>query len=163
MYPFTPFNLDALGAVSRELACAVFQVFPEFAEHATMHQAHEEDGLSLYIYIPSPTGLEERALSLIIEEPESGEITLDFGPCHVHPFMFGDDLSVLVEWLAAILDDEVLVAVEWGPEGGWCGEWIDMRDADQLEDYLTHPFNTGRAELISWSGKADRVVTTDTY
>ena len=75
----------------------------------------------------------------------------------------GRKFAMMAAQLAAILDDEVLVAVEWGPEGGWCGEWIDMRDADQLEDYLTHPFNTGRAELISWSGKADRVVTTDTY
>lgn len=156
------FDLDALGAVSRELACAVFEVFPEFAEIATMRQAHEEDGLTLEIILPSPTGLEERGVWLSVQDPQNGEVTLDFGPCHVHPFMF-DDLTELVEWIVAILDDDVLVAVEWGPEGGWRGEWIDMRDADRLEDYLTDPLNTGQSELISWSGKADRVVSTDTW
>jgi hypothetical protein len=162
MGEWPPFDLDVLGVVSRRLACAVFRVFPELAEHATMVQSVEADGLTLDISVPSPTGDEDRALFLTVYEHENGGPTLDFGPNHIHAAIDDEDFEELVDWLAAILEDQLLIAKDPGLPGHWDAEWLDLREADALEDYLTDPEKSGRARLKSWSGKADRDVSTDT-
>jgi hypothetical protein len=155
------FDLDALGAVSRRLACAVFQVFPELVEHATSIAAAETDGLTLQLRVPSPTGDADRAILMTVCAPENGGATLDFGPNHIHAAVDDEDFSELVEWLAAILEDRLLIAKDPGLPGPWDAEWLDLRETDALEDYLTDPEKTGRVTLKSWSGKADRDVSSD--
>ncbi len=159
MDEFPPFEIDALGALSRRLACAVFQVFPELAEQAIMYPSNETDGFSLEIAVPSPSGDDDRALCLWIDE-HAGP-TLFFGPNHAHGDIYDEDFVELVAWIGAILDDHLLILEEQDIPGEWT-QWLDLREPDALEDYLTAPNNSGRVRLKSWSGKLDRDVSTDT-
>jgi hypothetical protein len=153
-----PLDLKRLGEVSRRLACAVFQVFPELAEHAAMVEAVEPDGLSLQVSVESPSGDEDRAMRLFIDKHVGP--TLIVGPCHIH--VWDHDYDEFVDLLGAILDDQMVIIEDSGLLHACDAQWLDLREIDALEDFLTDPDHSGRANLRSWTGWGDREVSVDT-
>ncbi len=68
----------------------------------------------------------------------------------------------IVDFIGAMMDDQLLIIEEVGGPYDGHAKWFDMREPDALEDYLTDPLHSGRVRLKSWSGKADREVSADT-
>jgi hypothetical protein len=154
-----PFNTDALGAMSRRLAEAVFSLWPELRDHAYMQAAGESDGLSLKITVPSPTKDPERLLGFFI--CEQGAPSIGFGPDHTHATADQDGIAEIIDIAKAIFADNLLIIEDVGGKYPGHAKWIDLRDAAALEEELTNPFSPGKALLKSWSGRADRNVSVE--
>lgn len=154
-----PFDLDALGAVSRRLAEAVFSSLPQLRRHARVVRSGESDGLSLSLVVPSPTGDPDRTLVVWVDEAATPSV--GFGPSHAHEHGDEDGIAATVDRATAILLGQVLIIEDVGGAYPGHGSWIDLRDPDALEEELTSPYSPGSALLKSWSGEADRQVSTD--
>jgi len=157
----SPFDdQPAQGSISRRLSLAIFSVMPELRQYASAIQSGEKDGMSLNLIIPSPTGDEARLCQVWVDEVATPSI--GFGPSHTHERPDDAGIAVILDLLRAILADQVLIIEDAGGAYSGSGGWIDLRDPEALEEELTSPYSPGRALLKSWSGKADRPVSTDT-
>lgn len=155
----SPIDPSVLGAASRRLLEAIAEFLPELLPHARAKQFEETDGLSLFIKVQSPTGDSERVME-IWSQGKSGEPSIGFGPSHYHEYADEEGIAGLIEWARAIFDDEVVIFLELGGEGFPRHYWVDLCDPDELLDELRSPRSSGRARLTSWTGAADREVST---
>ncbi len=156
---YLPFDPDALGAISRRLAQAAFLSLPQLRQYAHVVKSGEDDGLSLVIAVPSPTDDPNRQLVIWVDEVATPSI--GFGPAHTHENKDDDGIAAVVELAGAILDDRLLIIEDVGGAYPGHGSWIDLREPNALVEELTSPYSPGHALLKSWSGKADRQVSTE--
>jgi len=154
-----PFDHEALGSFSRCLAAAVFDAIPEFRQHARNIRSGETDGFSLLVAVPSPTHDDARQLRIWVDEVATPSI--GFGPDHTHESSDEDGIAAIVDRVRAILDDKLLIIEDVGGAYPGHGSWLDLREPDAIEEELTSRYSPGRALLKSWSGRADRQVSTD--
>lgn len=149
-------EFDALGSFSKRFASALFAAFPNVRVHSEMIQSGENDGLSIDIRVPSPSGENDRLIEIWVDEKATPSI--GFGPDHTHRNPDESGITEVIELLRAILDGRLLIIQYVGGEYAKFGRWLDLREPDALEDELTSECSPGRATLKSWSGEADRVV-----
>jgi hypothetical protein len=102
----------------------------------------------------SPTGDVDRPITLWCE---NGLLGVGFRAFHAHPSEAGID--AFVELILAIVDGHIVGVRDPLPKHAQLEPVVDLRDPKSLIEELTHPFSSGRAELVSWSGISDRRVT----
>jgi hypothetical protein len=154
------YDQPALGSISRRLSLVIFSIMPELQQYASTIHSGETDGMSLNLVIPSPTGDDARLCQVWVDEMATPSI--GFGPSHTHERSDDAGIAAILDILHAILADQLLIIEDVGGPYSGHGGWIDLRDAEALEEELTSPYSPGHALLKSWSGKADRTVSTDT-
>lgn len=156
MSDFAAYDHTRLGSVSQRLSKAIFSSLPDLRPYAATIQAHETDGLSLDLVIPSPTGDQERRIVVWVDESLSPSV--GFGPNHIHEDSDERGLASVVDLVRAILGDKLIIIQDIGGDYPGHSSWIDFRIPEALEEELTSRYSPGRALLKSWSGQADREV-----
>ena len=116
----------------------------------------DESAELLLTVLRSPTGDPDRRITLWCE---NGLLGVGFRAFHAHPSEAGVD--AFVELILAIVDGYIVGVHDTLPTRAQSEPVVDLRDPTSLLEELTHPFSSGRAELISWSGVSDREVTTE--
>ncbi len=150
---------------ARQFADRLFARLPWLVWHANLSSGGGSSVRELLIQVPSPTGDEDRLVTIWFED---GEPSVGFGPWHTHATCLPashrdnkwDGIIDLVE--AIFADDFVLMEDVGGDYGGHTGG-IDRRAKDDLLDELTSKWSPGRARLKSWTGTTDKEVTVDDY
>ncbi len=123
-----------------------------------MADSGEEDGPSLFVRFPSPSGDPDRVAQVWVSD---GDPSVEVGPCHTHFSPDDAGISEAIDLCRAILEDEVLIIEDAGGQYDGHATWIDLREPAALEEALTDPYSPGRAILKSWSGAADRKIGLD--
>lgn len=147
--------VESLGSISRRLAVALFAAVPEAQQRATMFRSSEKDEASLSVLIPSPTGDVARCIYVWVDDEDP---SIGFGHSHTHHSPDDAGIAEVVELCRAMLDDKLIIIQDVGGEFDGHAYWLDLREPDALEEALTGRYSTGRANLKSWSGQADREV-----
>jgi hypothetical protein len=149
-------DLDQLGSLSRRLAIAVFAIRPELSPSAMMERGVESDGMSVVIRANSPADNEARSVMVWVDEKATPSI--GFGPDHTHGSPDEDGIAEVLDILLGVLTDQIVIMEDVGGEAPGFGRWLDLRNADAMDDALTDKYSPGRFLLKSWSGRADREV-----
>lgn len=144
-------DIDELTEPSKRVAAAMFGRHPEWRQWASMESDHE--GWHLYVEIPSPTGIEERAVIFFMADLDDPSVGHGRDGWHTHESI--DDCIVMME---DIIEDHFVQFVYL--EGEYAGySWmIDCRDRYAVLDYLTDEDTPNRVQVESWSGKIDREI-----
>ena len=151
------FDRGLLGQLSKRVCNILFSALPDLEKYASCWQSVENDGLSLSLTVPSPTGDEQRSIYIWIDERATPSI--GFGPAHCHEAPDEVGIAVLLDLTIAILADEFVVAEEIGGEHPRYADWLDLREDLALEEVLTCPSSSGRILIKSFSGAADREIS----
>lgn len=148
-----------LGAFSKRLASALFSAFPDARARAQTIHSGEADGLSLSVLFPSPVNDADILLQVWVDEVATPSV--GFGPSHTH---FAPDeigIAEAIDPCRAIMSDQLLIIQDIGGEYDGHAAWLDLRNAQALEEEITSLHSPGRARLKSWSGLADREIGPD--
>lgn len=145
-----------LGSLSKRLARAIFAVRPDLRQGASMERGAESDGFSIVINVTSPTNDEARSVGVWICEKATPSI--GFGPDHTHESPDDAGIAAILDTLLGILADQIVIIEDVGGDHPGFRTWLDLRNAEALEEALTDKYSPGRAVIRSWSGRADRQV-----
>lgn len=158
-----PLELERLSGASRRLATRLLARVVELGGVAQMVEREPGGRCELVIDIPSPTGERVRTIGIWMEGDEA---SLEFGNWHTHATLWlerdGRDEPAEHDAIATVLEDIVadrlvaLVDVDAPADASW--SVVDPRDETALVEELTHPLTGSAIRLISWSGRADRLL-----
>lgn len=157
-----PLELERLSEHSRRLAERLVERVIELGGSAGMVRGGDAP-YELVLDLPSPTGDPERTIGIWMEGDEA---SLDFGRWHTHATLWladGErDEAAEHDAIARVLDDlvtdQLVALVDVGAPTDALWSIVDPSDETTLLDELTSPYTAGAIRLISWSGRADRVL-----
>lgn len=140
-------------------AADLFARFPEFRCYAAMERQPGEDAWALVVTMPAPSG--DSRSDMVIWLNGGTEPSVAFGNWHAHQGWWGSeqiDRTERMEFLdliAGILADRHVVCEDVGGTSGWRTTVLDLQEPDALLEELTSKDSSGRARLVSWSGRLD--------
>lgn len=160
-----PLEINLLGNTSSLFAVRLFEHLPALESYATMVKSVNEETFDLFLEMSSPTGDEDRNLTIWIDE--SDEPSVGFGTWHTHASVWQvgtdhpDDIDAIIDLVGAILNDEFVLIKDVGGEYDGHTGIIDLRQKDSLAEELTSRYSPGKVKVLSWTGARDSEIGLD--
>lgn len=151
-------DLELLGPELRAIAERVIAARPACT---ALVRVEVDRGHPLVIF-RSPTDEDARRMVLWDED---GDLGLEFGGWHTHGNIAcwtrdaGDEVASLTAITLAIIDGELVTAVDVGGAHDGSLTTLDLAEPDALLEALTSRFSPGRMRIETWSGTGDREVS----
>ena len=157
-----PYDPGLVGNASREFADILCVRYPEWSSLLTMIRLHPDEPWRMDLFVPSPTGDEDRALQFWMNNPSGmnyDEPSIGFGDWHTH---LGNSMEELLDLADAIRADKMVeyFVLDWDPSHWWV--FGDLRN-DYLLDLLADPSSSGRIRVRSWGGTRDGEYSLDDF
>ncbi len=132
---------------------------PEWSDLCLMEKSEDGDSFELRVEVPSPTGDERRTIVFFVSD---GEPSIAFGHWHSHGVASlgtDDDYQEidLIEAADLILTGDIVCFYEIEADPAF-GGILDLRRPDEILDLLTDPHTSGPVDILSWDGRKDRRV-----
>lgn len=146
------YDESRLSEASRELAAELFTRFPEFEQYAEMERSSKLGEWSLVVTVPSP-----RDVYMVVCMEGEGLPTVHYREEHWHDGAAGVAEDIL-ELVAGILEDRLVLYYPLKDGTSAMPELVNGTNQTALLDLLTDPHCPDCAELVSWSGRTDRIL-----
>jgi hypothetical protein len=151
-----PFDETQLSVLARDFAARVFTAVPELKNHAHMITSRNSEECDLRIEAQSPTGDPGRRLEISMDAKDE-EPRVRFGSMEPQTV----EGQTIVNLIERIVHDQLVIGVVVGGPFDGSETLVDLGNPHSLREELTGQYSSGRLEVVSWGGSADREVSTE--
>jgi hypothetical protein len=151
-----------LSPASSSFLRKLLHQLPDLRECARMERITGIEGWHLLVERPSPSGDADRGLVIWMDKGD--DVSVGFGGWHTHAGWRNardapvDDEAAMLHLIEGILADRFVLLQDARDSNPERADLIDLQDPDALIDELTAEWSSGRARILTWTGRGDRDV-----